>query len=147
MHFTEVHRSVLLLGLCSCLKYISLTTISRTPKGKCYFVSPLLNLNLQHWRFFIYFSRCIRCFVKMLSIVTGFLMMTDLFWLVLQTVCVSGKMWAVRDVEGKSWPDIKDGVKLHTEPPALLLSLTSPCSHKGKLTFQSWIPQKIPASL
>ena len=37
MYFTRVHHLVFLLGLCPCIKYTSLTTISPTPKGKCYF--------------------------------------------------------------------------------------------------------------
>ena len=84
MYFTRVHHLVFLLGLCPCLKYTSLITISPTPKEKCYFFFPLLEFAAL--KLFHMFYSSIRSFVKMLSIVTGFLMVTDLFWLILQTV-------------------------------------------------------------
>lgn len=149
MHFIWVHFLVFLVDLCPYFKYTSLTTISPTPQGKCCFF------------FFIFWN-----WICSTEAVSHALQQHENFWKDAEHsnwVCDNdrsvllgtsnrawfedGKVWAVCDVKGKSWPDRKDGVKLHTEPSTLLLRLTCPCSHKDKSIFQSWIPWKIPVSL
>lgn len=126
MYFTRVYYLVFLLGLCP---WGFSTTISPTPKGQCYLFF-LFQTWIRSTKSVSYMLQKHQIFCKDTEH-SGWVSGDDRSVLVDTSnhACFeNGKMWSVHEVEGKSWPDMKDGVKLHTKPPTLLLSPTSPCS-------------------